>query len=315
MSESIFSSHDNEAAWKALGVRMRKNRRWLLIALVGLGLYMAAQSWAHLRRHGDWEEMWTADVETSSGDAATPPATERQPDHPAKAAVAPKAQAQHAAPTTADRDKPSTSPKPASGRSANNSTAGPQPTVKAPRPANQGAAHDRALATEQAAAAKMLGLTFGQWFAEWDALQRESRRDGLRLAASTAIREARKSLKSRTSPAARLTTEAPFVGPSLEPSRAAEAPRPKTTTLSAERPSTNLAGLLIANPSGSGGPVQYLVNGDEHLLKPGETQELPKGRWLIEFHRGGDFGDTAMTLSAGEYNFKVTRQGWDLISP
>ena len=59
--------------------------------------------------------------------------------------------------------------------------------------------------------------------------------------------------------------------------------------------------------------VRLLVNGEEHTLRPGESQRLPAGRWLLEFHRGGDFGDQAYTVGGGNYHFQATARGWELV--
>src|SRR5881296_3075782 len=48
MSDASLGSQDSQAAWTALGNRMRRNRRWLLLALVALGIYMGAETWTLL---------------------------------------------------------------------------------------------------------------------------------------------------------------------------------------------------------------------------------------------------------------------------
>src|SRR4051794_38737135 len=48
MTDAPLGSPESQAAWTALGTRMRRNRRRLLSALLILGLYMGTQAWLQL---------------------------------------------------------------------------------------------------------------------------------------------------------------------------------------------------------------------------------------------------------------------------
>jgi hypothetical protein len=50
-----------------------------------------------------------------------------------------------------------------------------------------------------------------------------------------------------------------------------------------------------------------------HSLGPGETHNLGSGdSWLIQFHRGGDFGNAEYTIADGVHAFKAAELGWEL---
>ena len=71
---------------------------------------------------------------------------------------------------------------------------------------------------------------------------------------------------------------------------------------------------IVRNPATSGGSIQFLIDGDLYQLAAGEELRLPgNARVLLEFHRGGDFGEEERQLSTpGVYLFEPTRKGWVL---
>ncbi|MBI3468228.1 MAG: hypothetical protein HY000_34935 [Planctomycetes bacterium] len=75
-------------------------------------------------------------------------------------------------------------------------------------------------------------------------------------------------------------------------------------------------GVLIINPAGSRGTINYNINGNHYVAQPGMQQKLaalPEGRgWIIEYDRGERFGPVAYTLSPGTYYFTPTDLGWQL---
>ncbi len=73
-------------------------------------------------------------------------------------------------------------------------------------------------------------------------------------------------------------------------------------------------GLVLLNDREAGAAVRFVVNGRVHALGPGEKYESDsqEGAWLVQFHRGGSFGNAQYTLSAGTYVFRATERGWDL---
>jgi hypothetical protein len=323
---------------------------WLLLMLVTLGLYLAAQTWARLRKEG-------VDVVALAGNVALPdresPASAARP--PATAGTAAPNEdvvpAPQAAPSSAAKSgtakaasgpaSSATSPKVANAARSEvrepNDAPGPV-TAKQPSPLNTRPT-DRLDIPGPAPAARpqpgpleAMSESVGAWFVEWQDQRAASRREGLRMAAAAVGRYAKAAKQMPVSviespqntsatvprevtPATRsggthvppLVADTPGVagpanGPTLGEPAAGESPRQPR----------GRAGLSIHNPRRSGGAVHYLVNGREHTLQPGESQQLPGGQWLIEFHRGGDYGEAASTLAAGNYRFEITANGWDL---
>jgi hypothetical protein len=70
--------------------------------------------------------------------------------------------------------------------------------------------------------------------------------------------------------------------------------------------------LVIRNATESGKAVHFLVNERAFALLPGEKIELTGRRWLVRFHRGGEYGDAAYALWPGSYEFAVGKGGWDI---
>jgi len=61
------------------------------------------------------------------------------------------------------------------------------------------------------------------------------------------------------------------------------------------------------------GEVHYLLNSQVVSLAPGESRELPgPGPWNLRFHRGGDFGESTVTLYGGNYDFAIGETGWNV---
>jgi hypothetical protein len=75
--------------------------------------------------------------------------------------------------------------------------------------------------------------------------------------------------------------------------------------------------VVIANPTGSGGPVTFIVDENSEVnLQPGESRTLAhRSSYIIEYDRGGDFGIARRTLGQGTFQFVATERGWDLMSP
>jgi len=76
----------------------------------------------------------------------------------------------------------------------------------------------------------------------------------------------------------------------------------------------SMRNIAVVNPQGTGATLNFTVDGARCELAPGMRQELssPQTR-LIEFDRGGSFGQARYTLSEGLYSFAATDKGWDLI--
>lgn len=72
-------------------------------------------------------------------------------------------------------------------------------------------------------------------------------------------------------------------------------------------------GVYLVNPVGSGANVVYFVNGTRYEMKPGMSQKLPPGpNWIVNFDRGGSWGEAAYTVADGTYYFTPSESGWNL---
>jgi hypothetical protein len=59
--------------------------------------------------------------------------------------------------------------------------------------------------------------------------------------------------------------------------------------------------------------LNYTINDNPYEIKPGESQTLEDNyTWVVEFDRGGDFGEARYTLEPGEYSFALSEHGWEL---
>ncbi len=72
------------------------------------------------------------------------------------------------------------------------------------------------------------------------------------------------------------------------------------------------SGVLLMNPTRAGANVRYRLNGETYIMKPGMSQKLPRGSWVIEFDRGGSVGMSQYRLADGTYHFTPTETGWEL---
>jgi hypothetical protein len=80
-------------------------------------------------------------------------------------------------------------------------------------------------------------------------------------------------------------------------------------------PGANFSGspIRIVNPASSRANLSYTLNGVAYTIQPGESQDLREDRaWVIEFNRGGSFGQARYGLQTGMYSFSVTDHGWEL---
>ncbi len=306
MSDAPFQSQDSQADWTALGDRMRRNRTWLLMIFVGLGAYMAAQGWARMRRDGIDLRLLTSNLKLTGSTPLTPlpaspteqPAADPAPDLTAKSP-----------PTRAPAD---------AGR-ASHAPDGRQPVSSSKRrPSQEPLGISAHQPPSELIVLVEVAESAGQWLAAWQCRQEDSRREGWRVAAAALARYARRPTRE-VGVLVEAPPPEPVPPPKIEtsvtqpPALAAQPTRKSTASgepdLSAPGP-----GLSIHNSSRTRGVVRYLVNGQDQTLRPGESQKLPAGRWLIEFHRGGPYGDTAHTLATGSYRFEIGARGWELLS-
>lgn len=72
--------------------------------------------------------------------------------------------------------------------------------------------------------------------------------------------------------------------------------------------------IEIVHDEDNSSALTYQLNQFEFEIEPGHTQRLDEDRpWVIEFHRGGDYGHATYRLEAGRYKFVPTPEGWDLV--
>lgn len=308
MSDAPFQSQDSQANWTALGDRMRRNRSWLLLMFVGLGAYMGAQGWARLEREGISLRVLPSDVALTSTPAETDPAT--PPTEPTTADLPPETAAESepkaAPPTVIHRET----------RSDDHRVDGAPARADAPRKPSRPANDTLRVASRQPPR-ELVGLaqSAATGIAAFQRQREDSRREAWRAAAAALAMYLRRS--PRQVPV--LVTSPPESSPA--PRRIEPSAGPPPQAIVAKEPRTDngpqLAaperGLSIHNPNRTG-IVRYLVNGQDRTLRPGESQKLPAGHWLIEFHRGGPYGDTAHKLASGSYRFEIGQRGWELVS-
>lgn len=68
---------------------------------------------------------------------------------------------------------------------------------------------------------------------------------------------------------------------------------------------------LVYPPTASG-PLSYTLNGYPYTIRPGESQTLNPGSWVLEFDRGDGFGTARYTLAGGVFTFGPSDHGWEV---
>ena len=71
--------------------------------------------------------------------------------------------------------------------------------------------------------------------------------------------------------------------------------------------------IVLTNPATNDKPIEYSVNGNRFVIKPGQSQKFVHDRgWIVEFDRGQNLGSAQYSLKAANYKFKPTSKGWEL---
>jgi hypothetical protein len=117
----------------------------------------------------------------------------------------------------------------------------------------------------------------------------------------------------------------------VQPQTVAPAPPPTTSPYTSSTPPANatlaantapsLAGstaaddrIVIRNVGGAQLPVSFLVDSQDMELADGATRTfVGKAHRTIQYDRGGRFGSTQQDLTGGQYEFRITSTGWDLV--
>jgi hypothetical protein len=78
--------------------------------------------------------------------------------------------------------------------------------------------------------------------------------------------------------------------------------------------SSAAARISIRNASGARLPVAFLVDGQDVELRDGEERTFSgQAHRTVHYDRGGSFGNTQQELGSGDYEFRITPSGWDLV--
>jgi hypothetical protein len=78
---------------------------------------------------------------------------------------------------------------------------------------------------------------------------------------------------------------------------------------------TQIANTLITvqNASNRNVAVTFLMDAQDVALRDGEVRSFTgRSSRVVEFDRGGEFGAARYDLNAGDYEFVITDNGWDL---
>jgi hypothetical protein len=71
--------------------------------------------------------------------------------------------------------------------------------------------------------------------------------------------------------------------------------------------------IKIVNPAANKTTLSYTLDGNPYTIAPGSGQDLTMDHpWVIEFNRGGNFGQARYGLESGLYTFTSTDHGWEL---
>ena len=102
----------------------------------------------------------------------------------------------------------------------------------------------------------------------------------------------------------------PYSSTSQKANTAVAADRPPSLSVT---PATDDR-IVIRNAAGASLPVAFVVDGqDVELAEGGVRTFVGKSHRTVQYDRGGRFGSTQQDLTAGQYEFRITSSGWDLV--
>jgi hypothetical protein len=316
---------------------MRLFRLLLVAALMFSGWHVARGTWAYFGRSSGHEPAngtlafvavnttaaASAPARAAPTPAAVPPGSRTTVHGPENAAASRLPQQ---GPDAAAASSPSSKPNDSlRTHSARQRMAIRHKAIAARRSQNSAGGPGQATKAAWLATASEVGRWLAAREADRDRTWREARQSVLGFAAQ-GLRSRPADTKPPVAPDSQQIVETNAAGPSLEfpasqSANPAEAKASAAPSALFNKPSSppgraaDGASVTLINPRESGGPVRFLLNGRESVLRPGETQQLSADRtWLIEFHRGGDFGEARYTLTSGAYRFRVTGRGWELVA-
>jgi hypothetical protein len=92
------------------------------------------------------------------------------------------------------------------------------------------------------------------------------------------------------------------------------APSNSAGTASLASSATGYSRVTIHNASGAKLPVTFLLDGQDMELADGAAQSFAgAAHHTITYDRGGRFGSTQQDITPGDYDFRITPSGWDLV--
>ena len=106
----------------------------------------------------------------------------------------------------------------------------------------------------------------------------------------------------------------------VQPSTPSYLPPPPATPLSSATTappvvaSANDDRVVIRNSAGARLPVSFVMDGQDVELGDGATRTfVGASHRTVQYDRGGQFGSTQQELTGGQYEFRITASGWDLV--
>ena len=71
--------------------------------------------------------------------------------------------------------------------------------------------------------------------------------------------------------------------------------------------------IALLNPATNSDSVEYTLNGESFVMRPGQSQRFARDRdWIVEFDRGDGRNFARYGLKSVTYKFKPTARGWEL---
>jgi hypothetical protein len=72
--------------------------------------------------------------------------------------------------------------------------------------------------------------------------------------------------------------------------------------------------IVIRNAAGASLPVAFVIDGQDVELPDGSVRTfVGRSHRTVQYDRGGRFGSTQQDLNGGQYEFRITASGWDLV--
>lgn len=71
--------------------------------------------------------------------------------------------------------------------------------------------------------------------------------------------------------------------------------------------------VVLMNPATNSDSIEYMLNGEQFVMRPGQSQRFAYDRdWIVDFDRGDGRNFAQYGLKSATYKFKPTANGWEL---